>query len=291
MKFIARFSFMILLFAFAGCLSWDEGWKSKSQPSGSGNVKELLSSAAALESTADSGDNIKKIISAYEKVFAADPSNFDALDKLAEYSFLYGYTYASDKNERGEYYIKAIKFSEQAMYTNPEFKKLADQGKPAWEALEALTEKDLGPMYWWYVCVGLSWNDLNPVSRLANFYWPGRGKVFLERMTAINPDWHQGRIQMSWGNYYSIVPGFLGGDIKKSEEKFSKAIQLGPDALVNFYNRAKYLDVKKRDKDAFKKDLEYILSKDPRKSNYSYHWTVAYQKMAKELLAESDKLF
>ncbi len=99
MKFIARFSFMIMLFAFAGCLSWNEGWKSKSQPSGSGNAKELLSSAIALENTADSGDNIKRIISAYEKVIAADPENFTALTSLGEYSFLYGYTYAADKKE------------------------------------------------------------------------------------------------------------------------------------------------------------------------------------------------
>lgn len=291
MKLFLNLLFSAVIITAAGCVSWNEGWKTGIQSPALGNVKELSASADALEKTADSGDNVKSIISAYEKVIAADPQNFDALNKISEYSFLYGYTYAADKKERGEYYFKAIKHSEQAMYTNPEFKKLADQGRPVWEAAEALTERELGPMYWWYVCIGLYWNDLNPVSRLANFYWPGRGKIFLERMTAIDPDWHQGRIHMSWGNYYSIVPGFLGGDIKKSEEKFSKAIQLGPDALVNFYNRAKYLDVKKADKEAFKKDLEYILSKDPKKSNYSYHWTVAYQKMAKELLGETDKLF
>ena len=40
-------------------------------------------------------------------------------------------------------------------------------------------------------------------------------------MTAIQPDWSNGRIHMAWGNYYSVVPGFLGGDIKKSEAVLS----------------------------------------------------------------------
>lgn len=280
-----------MLFSGAGCMSWDEGWKAGVQAPGKVDVKGMMAAAIALENSADSGENVKKVIAAYEKVAAVDPSNFEALSKIGEYSFLYGHAYAANREEGDQYYLKSITWCEKAMYTNPEFKKYVDQGKTLWEAADALTARELAPMYWWYDSVGLYWNDLNAFSRLLNFSWPKRSNIILKRMRTIQPDWHQGRIHMAWGIYYCVLPGLLGGDVNKAEENFTRAVQLGPDALVNFYNRAKYLQVKKGDREAFKKDLEYVLSKNPRNSNYSYHWTVAYQKMAKELLAETDRLF
>jgi len=291
MKLIIKFVLLAVLFTTAGCISWDEGWKTKAKSSGQGNVKELLASAYALENTADSGDKIRNIITAFEKVTAVEPANFDALSKLSEYLFMYSYIYTNDKKERGEYYLKAIKYAEQAMYTNPEFKVLADQGKPVWEAVKVLTVKEMAPMYWWYMSAGQYWTDQNSLKRLLNFYWTPRAKTVLERMTAVKPDWNYGRIYMSWACFYAIVPGFMGGDVKKSAENFDKAIKLGPDVLSHFVNRALYLHVKNGDKEAFKKDLNFVISSDLRKINYPYPWGAGYQMKAKELLGRIDKLF
>lgn len=292
MKSIFKIIFPAILFLAVSCISWDEGWKTRFQATSTGDVKTLYPLAVALESSADSADKIKNLITAYEKVIAIEPDNYEALCKLGEYTHLYAYIYAKDKNDKAEYHLKAIKYCERAMYTNPKFKELADQGKPAWECIDVLTAKEIKAMYFWYVAAGQYWTEcFNPISHLLNFKFPARGNLVLKKMTALEPDWWHGRIHMAWGSAYSILPGFLGGDTKKSAEEFTKAIQIGPDSLVNFYTRAKYLDVKTGDREAFKKDLEYILSKDIKKINYDYPWSVGFQFKAKELLGEIDKMF
>ena len=282
---------LFLLFA-SGCMSWNEGWKTEVKATGTGDIKALLTSAASIESTADFVDKVKNVIAAYEKVITIDPGNFMALNKAAEFAYLYAYIYSDNKSEKEEYYTKTLQYCERAMYTNPEFKKLADQGKPAWECASSLTSKEIEAMFYWYVAAGQYWTQcLNSFSKLLNFYWPSRANLILKRMTAINADWGNGRVHMSWGAFYSIAPGFLGGDMKKAEEEFAKAVQYSPDYLNNYFVRAKYLYVKKGDREAFKKDLEHIISTDIKKINFEYAWGAAYQMKAKELLGETDRLF
>ncbi len=292
MKQVLNVLILAVLFSFISCISWDEGWKTKVEKSGKGDVKTLLNSAASLELSANSADKIKNLITEYEKIAAIEPDNYTALSKLGEFTHLYAYIYASEKDDKEKYYLKSIKYCEQAMYTNPEFKKLADQGKPAWECTKVLTVNEMEAMFYWYVAIGQYWTEcFNPFSRLINFYWPSRAKKVLERMSEIQPDWKYGRVHMAWGAFYAIVPGFMGGDINKSAEEFKKAIQVGPDGLVNYYVRARYLHTKNGDQDAFKKDLEYILSKDIKKVDYEYPWAFGYQQKAKELLAKTNELF
>lgn len=292
MKLIIRIIFSAALFLAVGCISWDEGWKEKLPPSGTGDVKALFEAAASLEKEADTAEKVKGVLAAYEKIIAVEPANYDALSKAGEFAYLYSYMYATDKKVKEEYYLKAIKYCERAMYTNPEFKKLADKGKPVWECADTLTEREMDAMFYWYVGAGQYWTEcFNSFIHLINFSYPKRCNIILTRMTAINPDWKYGRVHMSWGAFYAILPGFLGGDMKKSEEEFTKAVQFGPDYLNNYYVRARYLYVKKGDREGFRKDLEHILSADLKKINFEYAWGAAYKVKAKELLGQTDKLF
>jgi len=292
MKSVIKFVLPAVLILTIGCISWDEGWKTKVKATGQGDVKALYTSALSLESSADSGDKIKNIITAYEKVTAIEPENYDALVKVGEFAHLYAFIYATDKNVKEEYYLKSIKNCERAMYTNPKFRVLADQGKPAWECAETLTSKEMAAMFYWYVAAGQYWTEcFSPLSHLINFRFAARGNTILQRMTALEPDSMNGRIHMAWGSAYSILPGIMGGDVKKSADEFTRAIKAGPDTLVNFYCRAKYLHVKTGDRDAFKKDLEFVLAADLKKVPADYAWNVGYQMKAKELLGKIDELF
>lgn len=124
MRTVLKFIILAVIISFTGCISWDEGWKTKVQASGTGDVKALLAAAASLETTADTADKVKNVITAYEKIIAIDPGNYNALAKAGEFAMLNGYIYAKDKKEKEEYYLKSINYCERAMYTNPEFKNL-----------------------------------------------------------------------------------------------------------------------------------------------------------------------
>lgn len=292
MKSLLRLLVLAVLLACTGCISWDDGWKTKVQSAGTGDVKAMLASAATLEAAADTADKVKAVLAAYEKIVTIDPGSYDALAKAGEYAMLLGYIYTSDTGMKEDYYLKSISYCERAMYTNPEFKKLADTGKHSWECADTLTNREMSAMFYWYVAAGQYWTEcFGTFTHLLNLNYPGKGKRILSKMTAIDPDYFNGRVHMAWGSAYAILPGFLGGDMKKSEEEFAKAIKTGPDTMVNYYTRARYLDVKKRDKAAFKKDLEYILSSDPSKNKTDLPWNVGYKMKAKELLSEENKLF
>lgn len=292
MKFLIRFILLAFIISVTGCISWDEGWKTKVQASGTGDVKTLPASAASLETTADNARKVKDVIAAYDKAIAIDPGNYNALAKAGEFAMLNAYIYAKDTKEKEAYYLKAINYCERAMYTNPEFKKLADQGKQTWDCAGTLTQNEMSAMFYWYVAAGQYWTEcFGSFSHLLNFSLPGKVNTVLRKMSDINPDTMNGRAHMAWGVAYSVLPGFLGGDMKKSEEEFSKSVKAGPDIFVNYYTRARYLHVKNGDKDAFKKDLEYILSTDINKNKIDYPWNFGYQMKAKELLAQENKLF
>jgi len=281
-----------LLLLAAGCISWDEGWKTKFQATGQGEVKALLASASSLESSANSADNVKNVIAAYEKVIAVDPVNYNALSKLGEFTHLYAYIYSTDRNVKAEYYLKSLNYCERAMYTNPKFKALADQGKPVWECVDVLTVKEMEAMFYWYVAAGQYWTEcFNSIYHLFNFRLPGKVKIVLQKMSSLDPDWGYGRVHMAWGAFYSIVPGFMGGDDTKAAEEFTKSNKVAPQALHSYYLRARYLHVKNKNREAFKKDLEYVLAADVKKINFPYQWAIGYQIKAKELLGQIDKLF
>jgi len=273
-------------------VSWEPGWKTKTEPAGTVDAKELFASAAALAKTADSTEKIMKAAAEYEKILMADPSNYDALVKASEFLYLNSYLYETDKEKKAEYYMKTIQYCERAMYTSPAFKKLADEGKQVWESLSALSPREMSAMFFWYVAAGQYWTEcLNPVSKLVNIRLMGRAKAVLKRMTAIDPDARHGEIHMLWGATYAILPVIMGGDMKTAGDEFAKALKLDPDFINNYYLRAKYIHIKNGNRGAFEKDLQHVLSHDITKGNFPYHWGAAYQFKARELLAKKGELF
>ena len=292
-KFSAAILSGILLSFTLGCLAWDPGWKLAQEPAVKGDVKALLEKAKKIENEADTKEKVRQLITTYEDAYRADPQNLDAAVGAGRYYFFMAYAYSDGKEEKKTNYVKALQFLERAMYLNPEFKVLADKGENVWEACHALKNTDMRAMYTWYLSVGNCWNDCYCLAgRLLNMYWPGRTKKVLDRMTEIDPDWGSGSIYFSWASYYCLLPGILGGDMKKSEENWDKALELGPH-MINFYMaRATYYHVKRKDRKGFVDDLHMAIAIDPRKTEFlTYPWGIWYQGKAKQMLADTDNYF
>jgi hypothetical protein len=289
---LAAIALVASLSLSSGCMSWEEGWTRVEQPSAKGDVKALLAEAEKKMRDADTREKILDFLKVYESVIKIDPANFEALTYLGEYYFLTAYAYTPDVKEKEALYIRAIQYSERALYSNPAFRRLVDAGKPVWEACSALSKRETTPLYYWYFTVGNLWNDCYGMpGKLVNWRWPGRVMKALQAMTAIDPDYNRGNVTYAWAAYYAVAPGFLGGDVKKSDEYFAKAIRTGPDCINFPFVRAVYLSTKKGDREAFKSDLNSILGKDLRKIDYPYPWGAYYQRAAKEKLAQIDKYF
>ena len=281
----------ILVSFMAGCIAWEPGWKQAQAPAVKGDVKALIGKAKKLESEADSREKLSQLITALEDVLKADPRNQQALQDLGSYCYLMGYGYGNDKGEKVENYRKALQYCERSMYRDPDFKALVDKGEEVWNACRVLKKDNMRAIYFYYMAAGNWWVEcLGPLEKMVSFFWIGRGKKLLEYMTAIDPQWGYGRVYFAWACLYTVSPGFLGGDMKKADEYFNKALALGPHMNVFYGTRARYYQVKMKDRKAFSGDLHHALAIDPRKMD-EYPWAVWYHVKSVEMLKDIDKYF
>lgn len=284
--------FVNVLFLAVGCMSWEPGWKQAAAPAVKGDVTALMARAERLESAADTKEKVQALIAAYEDVVRADPQNIEAHSSLGTYFFLMAYGYAQDDAQMRNNLMRSIGCSERAMYTNPEFKKLADKGENVWQACSVLTEREMNAMFHWYLASGYLLSKRSLVGQLINIRWSGRITRVLERMTAINTSWNSGSVNLCWAVYYAVLPAIVGGDLKKAEEFFDKALHAGPH-MISFYEaRAKELRTRMKDRKGFVEDLHHAIAIDPRKADtLEYPWAVWHRENAKRLLGDVDRYF
>jgi tetratricopeptide (TPR) repeat protein len=292
--FSAKFPVLLtIVFLFSiGCMSWEEGWKKIEEPSVEGNVSVLIARANKQMQEADSKEKLLQLIETYENVLKIEPRNFEALRRLGSFCFLIGYGYAESRDERETYCLKAIKYSEQVLYSNPDFKQLVDGGEKVWEACRVLSKREMDALWWWYLAAGAYWKEcFSAVGRLVNFRWPLRIRKVLSTMMEIDPTWQNGSPYYAWANFYAVAPGFLGGDLKKAAEYYEKAVELGPNMLNFRRSRAWFLHIKTGDRKAFKEDMEWVIAQDPHKAGLTYPWNAFIQRDAQRGLDTIDEYF
>ncbi|PIP37588.1 MAG: hypothetical protein COX19_16325 [Desulfobacterales bacterium CG23_combo_of_CG06-09_8_20_14_all_51_8] len=83
------------------------------------------------------------------------------------------------------------------------------------------------------------------------------------------------------GDTYT-VPGIPGN-----------SIELGPEMLNFRRTRASLLHTQNKNRDAFKKDLNWVLSQDPKKERHylSYPWSIFVQRNSQDMLDHIDDYF
>ncbi len=291
-KRVALVLFIAFLSLSLGCLAWEPGWKLAAS-SGIGNAAALLAKAKRLENEAGTKEKVEELVDAFEDVVKADPRNLEALKGLGKYYFLLGYGHSGDVESKKANYVKALQYNERAMYANPAFRALANGGAPVWEGCRALGKNDMDAMFYWYLTAGNCWKECYGfLGRLVNFSMPGRMMKVLERMTEVDQSWNSGSILFCWAVYYAAVPGPLGGNMEKSEDFFDRAMKAGPRMTDFYMARAVYFHAKKKDREAFVRDLRTAIAIDPRRADtLEYPFAVYNRERAKQLLGDTDLYF
>ncbi len=277
-----------------GSMSWKLGWLQDEQPSKQGDILELLNKANQLIQSADNKEKVLELMDTYENALKIDSKNREALTGAAQYSCLIGIGYSDKNEEKRTYFLKTINRCEQIMYLNNQFAALVDNDEQAWEACRVLSKIELEALWFFYLGVSSLWKDcLSVIGKIINIKWTKRGKILLKNMMEIDPEWNAGTPYYGWANYYAAAPSFAGGDLKKAEEYYCKAIEMGPEMLNFRRTRALLLHTKNKDKEAFKKDLMWVLSQDPKKTNefLTYPWRVFLQRDSQYMLDHIDDYF
>jgi hypothetical protein len=235
---------------------------------------------------------LQSAMSAFQSLLVVDPANYHALSALGNLSILLGAAYTDDRSEKIDLYRKAMRFSEQAMYTNAEFKKRVDLGQKPWEASQVLTHREVDAMFYWVTTVLYYFKEgMSLPEKVANVKWIGWCGDFLLRIEAIDPTWGGGGVQFSLALYYGILPQSMGGDSVKSEAYLGQSLEIGPDWLLNRWGRAKYFSVRDKNRSRFEADLRWVVDQDIQKAGGDYAWKVYFQRDAEKMLSDIDRYF
>lgn len=291
-KLILLIVCIIVVLTVSGCFQWQSDFSTHISSLPQTKAQTLLEDANRLADQADDREKLITAIEAYKQVLQADPNNYQALCYLSTYHLLLGDGYSAGKSHKIRNFKAALGYSERAMYTNPAFKKLIDQGTPVWQAVDSLTIQEMESMLFWTTAVFYYYKEgLGVLGQIINYSWIKRARNVLEHMTGLDPDWNGGSIHFMWGVYYLSLPVSVGGDRELSAEYFQKAIETGPDWLLNRWGRAKYFHVKMDNPQQFKEDLEWVLAQDFQKASGPYAWNAYFIKDARTMLDRFEDYF
>jgi hypothetical protein len=285
-------SLLALILMLWGCVSWQPDWEQAPKSAKTGDVELLLQKAQTLALQADDRTTLQNTMSAYHTVLAIDPANYQALSALGNLAILMGAAYTDDRSEKIQLYRKAMRFSEQAMYTNSEFKQRVDLGQKPWEASQVLTQREVDAMFYWVTAVLYYFKEgMSLPEKIANVKWIRWSGDFLLRIEAIDPSWGGGGVQFSLALYYGILPQSMGGNATKSEAYLGQSIEIGSGWLMNRWGRAKYFAVRDKNRPRFEADLRWVVDQDIQKAGGDYAWKVYFQRDAEKMLSDIDRYF
>jgi len=290
-------AFAVLLLAIpvaAGCMQWKPGWVGSGITSGRsvGAVGEDLAQAHQASLRAVDAEGLRAAMKAYESVLARDERNYDALAALADHSILMGTAYTEGRAAKRELYERAMRLAETAMYTNPDFKRLADGGKRPWEACTVLTAREMSAMMTWMTAVLYNFKEcMSGPARVFNIKFMTHLDPMLDRMEHLDERWEAGAVPFTRAFYYFVVPHSLGGDRNKAALSFERAVEMGPTRAINRWGRARFFDVKMKNRKQFTEDLNWVATSDLESLSDAPAWKAYVRNDARKLLERVDDLF
>lgn len=158
------------------------------------------------------------------------------------------------------------------------------------EGLNALGKKDIPYLFWAATCWA-NWISLNLDSMEALAELP-RVEMMMKRVLELDEGFYYGGPHLFMGIWYASRPKIAGGDLKKAQGHFLKALDLGQGKfLMAYVYYANYYARQTLDKDLFVSTLQKVLeARADIFSDLTLLNTVA-QKKAKELLSRVEEYF
>jgi hypothetical protein len=156
--------------------------------------------------------------------------------------------------------------------------------------LKRLKKKDVPILFWTATCWA-NWIRLNLDSMEAMSELP-RVEAMMKRVLELDEGFYDGGAHLFMGIWYASRPKIAGGDLKKSQEHFLKALDLGKGKfLMAYVYYASYYARKSADKELFVSTLQKVLDTPAETSPDLILVNTVAQKKAKELLSHQEEYF
>jgi hypothetical protein len=192
--------------------------------------------------------------------------------------------YANLLYERGKQY--ALRSLEMRGFKEP-LQRPFDDFK---EGLKRLGKKDVPYIFWAATC-WVNWIRLNLDSIEAISELP-RVESLMKRALELDEGFYYGGPHLFMGIWFASRPKIVGGDLKKAQEHFLKALDIGQGKfLMAYVYYANYYARKMTDKDLFTSTLQKVLETPAETSPDLVLINTVAKKQAKELLNHVGEYF
>jgi hypothetical protein len=192
--------------------------------------------------------------------------------------------YANLLYERGKQY--ALRSLEMRGFKEP-LQRPFDDFK---EGLKRLGKKDVPYIFWAATC-WVNWIRLNLDSIEAISELP-RVESLMKRALELDEGFYYGGPHLFMGIWFASRPKIVGGDLKKAQEHFLKALDLGQGKfLMAYVYYANYYARKMTDKDLFTSTLQKVLETPAETSPDLVLLNTVAKKQAKQLLSRVGEYF
>ena len=192
--------------------------------------------------------------------------------------------YANLLYERGKQY--ALRSLEMRGFKEP-LQRSFDDFK---EGLKSLGKKDVPYIFWTATCwanwIRLNLDSMEAMSELPRVEW------MMKRILELDEGFYYGGPHLFMGIWFASRPKIAGGDLKKAQEHFLKALDLGQGKfLMAYVYYANYYARKIMDKDLFTFTLQKVLETPAETSPDLVLLNTVAKKQAKELLSHVGEYF
>ena len=156
--------------------------------------------------------------------------------------------------------------------------------------LKRLKKKDVPVLFWTATCWA-NWIRLNLDSMDALSELP-RVEAMMKRVLELDEGFYYGGAHLFMGIWYASRPKIAGGDLKKSQEHFLKALDLGKNRfLMAYVYYASHFARKMADKELFVSALQKVLETPAETSPDLILVNTIAKRQAKELLSHREEYF
>ena len=233
-------------------------------------------------------DGLQSAIDALKAVIAAEPEHQEALILLARSVYFMADGYTEDPEAKAVLFEEGVTYGERAMACDAEFKARIDKGDKPQDAVFALQKDDQMAIYWTASSLG-KWARLQGFSTIVKY--KGYIAKMMTHCLALDETAYYAGPPRYWGAFYSVAPGFAGGDMTKSKEMYEKAKSMYPDNFATYVLYADTYAVKAQDKELFTELLTHVVNTDPNVLPEMLPEQLVDQRKARDLLARTDELF
>lgn len=287
-----RFTIAAGLCLVLGCSAGRESvFETRKVEATAGESREALIAAGdeAWKSRADAA-TVEKAIASWERAVELDPTDAATLAKLP-----HGYYFLADAYLRAEpekllaTYEKGVAAGERALAAaNPEFKKIMTSGGAMEQAVTTLSAEQVESAYWYAASLGRWARAKGFATTLGN---RDRIKAVMTKVLESKPELFHGAPDRYWGAFYSVAPGFAGGDMAKSKGHFEKSLERAPYYVGTKVLMADVYAVKQQDRALFDKLLDEVIATPDDINAELIPETRAEKQKAREFKAKAAELF